>query len=96
MWRFWQKHGHLAEARRRLEAMEAAPWSRDDPRLRARLMEALGGVCWWQGDIAEMTERYREALELWLSIGDEAEIANAYYNASFEFAVPQTTRGPGP
>ena len=36
MWRFWQKRGHLAEARRRLEAMAAAPWSRDDPRLRAR------------------------------------------------------------
>ena len=96
MWRFWQKHGHLAEARRRLEAMEAAPWSRDDPRRRARLMEALGGVCWWQGDIAAMTARYREALELWLSIGDEAEIANAYYNASFEFAAPQMTQGPDP
>ncbi|MGZ9230504.1 MAG: hypothetical protein ACXW4H_04395 [Candidatus Limnocylindrales bacterium] len=41
-----------------------------------------------------MTARYREALELWLSIGDEAEIANAYYNASFEFAVPQTGQGP--
>ena len=51
MWRFWQKHGHLAEARRRLEAMAAAPWSRDDPRLRAKLMEALGGTCWWQGDL---------------------------------------------
>ena len=41
MWRFWQKHGHLAEARRRLEAMEAAPWSHDDPRLRA---QARGGA----------------------------------------------------
>ena len=29
---------------RRLEAMAAAPWSRDDPRLRARLLEALGGT----------------------------------------------------
>ena len=51
MWRFWQKHGHLAEARRRLEAMEAAPWSHDDPRLRAKLVEALGGTCWWQGEL---------------------------------------------
>ena len=44
LWRFWQKRGHLAEARRRLEAMAAASWSHDQPPLRARLMEALGGV----------------------------------------------------
>ena len=37
MWRFWQKHGHLGEARRRLDAIDAAAWSHDDPRLRARL-----------------------------------------------------------
>ena len=89
MWRFWQKHGHLAEARRRLEAMAAAPWSHDDARLRAKLMEALGGTCWWQGELGAMRLRYAEALELWLAIGDEAEIANAYYNASFQFAVPE-------
>lgn len=88
MWRFWQKHGHLAEARRRLEAMAAARWTGDDPRLRARLMEALGGVCWWQGDFPEMAKHYQEALDLWLAMGDEAEIANAYYNASFSHAVP--------
>ena len=88
MWRFWQKRGHLAEARRRLSAMEAATWSHDDLRLRAKLLEALGGVCWWQGDLAEMTRWYQEALEVSLANGDEAEIANAYYNASFAFAVP--------
>ena len=58
MWRFWQKHGHLGEARRRLDAISAESWSRDDPRLRARLMEALGGVCWWQGDLASMRTAY--------------------------------------
>jgi len=93
MWRFWQKHGHLAEARRRLEVMAAAPWSRDDPRLRARLMEALGGTYWWQGEIALMAPCYSEALELWLAIGDQAEIANAYYNASFQYAVPDQVAG---
>jgi predicted ATPase/class 3 adenylate cyclase len=90
MWRFWQKHGHLAEARRRLEAMAAAPWSHDDPRLRAKLLEALGGTCWWQGDLVEMSRRYREALSIWQTLDDETELANAYYNASFTFAF-----GPG-
>ena len=88
MWRFWQKHGHLAEARRRLEAMAAAPWSTEDPRLRGRLMEALGGVCWWQGDLVGMAGHYQEALDLWLAIGDDGELANAYYNASFSYAMP--------
>ena len=87
MWRFWQKRGHLYEARRRLEGMAAAPWSHDDPVLRARLMEALGGVYWWQADIARMKEAYEEALAIWRANGDRAELANALYNYSFAFAV---------
>ena len=92
MWRFWQKRGHLNEARRRLEAYAAAPWSRDDPVLRARLMEALGGVLWWQADIAAMGTAYREAVELWRAIGDKAEIANALYNYAFSFSVGANPR----
>jgi predicted ATPase/class 3 adenylate cyclase len=90
MWRYWQKRGHLAEARRRLQAMADAPWSREDPRLRARLMEALGGVCWWQADIPAMGIAYAEALELWQATGDKREIANALYNDSFRYAVSET------
>ncbi|HEY4226759.1 MAG TPA: adenylate/guanylate cyclase domain-containing protein [Candidatus Limnocylindrales bacterium] len=87
-WRFWQKRGHLYEARRRLEAITAAEWSRNDPILRARLDEALGGVCWWQGDVARMGPVYREAAEIWRSLGDRAELANALYNYAFTFTVP--------
>ena len=96
MWRFWQKRGHLAEARRRLEAMAAEPWSHDDPRLRAKLMEALGGTCWWQGrDRADGRLLRRRRSHLWLAIGDEAEIANAYYNASFQYRGPRGRRRTG-
>jgi predicted ATPase/class 3 adenylate cyclase len=87
-WRFWQKRGHLYEARRRLEAMAGSDWSRRDPRLRARLMEALGGVAWWQGDIAAMAPAYREAADLWRGLDDRAELANALYNYSFAYTVP--------
>ncbi len=92
MWRFWQKRGHLYEARRRLEAIAAEPWSREDPVLRARLMEALGGVYWWQADIARMKEAYGEALAIWRSRDDRAELANALYNYSFSFAVAPDAR----
>jgi tetratricopeptide (TPR) repeat protein len=87
MWRYWQKRGHLAEALRRLQAIASQPWSREDPVLRARLMEALGGVGWWRADAETMLPAYREALELWREIGDKREIANALYNLSFEHAV---------
>ena len=87
-WRFWQKRGHLYEARRRLDEIAAAPWSSADPMLRARLLEALGGVAWWQGDIRTMRPAYRDAVDLWRSLGDKAELANALYNYSFAFAVP--------
>jgi predicted ATPase/class 3 adenylate cyclase len=87
MWRYWQKRGHLVEARRRLDAIAREPWSRSDPVLRARLMEALGGVGWWQADLNTMVPSYAEALEIWRSIGDKREIANALYNNSFQYAV---------
>ncbi len=93
MWRFWQKRGHLYEARRRLEAIAAASWSRDDPVLRARLMEALGGVLWWQADLPGMKAAYAEALEVWRGQGDKSEIANALYNYSFSYAVNPESGG---
>jgi predicted ATPase/class 3 adenylate cyclase len=95
LWRFWQKRGYLVEGRRRLERIAAEPWSRDDPALRARLMEALGGIAWWQADLEAMASFYAEALDSWRSTGDQAEIANALYNASFSYVFadgPATPR----
>ncbi len=87
MWRYWQKRGHLAEASRRLRAMADAPWSHDDPVLRAHLMEAFGGVAWWQADLAAMAPAYNEALAIWEEVGDQREIVNALYNDSFQYSV---------
>ncbi|HYL40912.1 MAG TPA: hypothetical protein VET90_06350, partial [Candidatus Binatus sp.] len=88
LWRYWQKRGHLSEARRTLDAMAAQPWSRKDRRLPARLVEALGGICWWQGDLAAMRPAYEEAIALWREVGDRRELANALYNVSFVWTVP--------
>ena len=89
MWRFWQKRGHLPEARRRLEGLVARHWARRDAVLWARLNEALGGVAWWQADLIRMTEVYDEALRVWRELGDVREIANATYNASFAWIATQ-------
>ena len=83
LWRFWQKRGHLQEARRRLDDVAAKPWAAEDPAAEARLLEALGGVAYWQGDLVAALVPYRRALELWRGIGDRREIANALYNLAF-------------
>jgi predicted ATPase/class 3 adenylate cyclase len=90
MWRYWQKRGHLSEARRRLDAIAREPWSRDDQVQRARLMEARGGVGWWIADPAVMVPSYEEALAIWEAIGDKREVANALYNGSFKYALSGT------
>ena len=49
---------------------------------RAKALEALGGVCWWQGALAESLRAYRGALEIWRQLSDPRELANALYNLS--------------
>jgi predicted ATPase/class 3 adenylate cyclase len=96
LWRFWQMRGHLFEARRRLDAMVAAPWSNRLPVLQARLLEALGGICWWQADIPAMRAAYEAAVDLWRAEGDRSELANALYNYSFCFTIsPNPREAPG-
>jgi len=83
LWRFWQKRGYLDEGAARLTAILAAPWSGDDPVLRAKSLEALGGIRYWQGNIEAAIAPYAEATTMWREIGDERELANALYNESF-------------
>jgi non-specific serine/threonine protein kinase len=79
LWRFWQQRGYLREARQRLTSLDAHAWYMAPPS-RARLLEALGGVAYWQADGAAARSWYEAALEMWRTIGDRREIANALYN----------------
>ncbi len=87
LWRFWQKRGYLDEAAARLTAILAAPWSREDERRRAKVLEAMGGIRYWQGRIVEAVPPYGEATAIWRALGDRAELANALYNESFARTV---------
>jgi predicted ATPase len=82
LWRFWQMRGHLQEGRRRIEA--ALPLCAPDDRseLRARALQAAGGIAYWQGELKGMTGYYEEAVELWRELGDDAGLAGALYDAA--------------
>jgi predicted ATPase/class 3 adenylate cyclase len=85
MWRYWQIRGHLHEARRRVDQVLAMKGG--DPMRRAKAIEALGGIAWWQGDIDTCVGAYREALESQRELGGEREIANALYNLGLTDAL---------
>ena len=87
LWRFWQKRGYLDEGAARLTAILAAPWSREDAAMRAKALEALGGIRYWQGRIGDASPAYREATAIWRALGDQGELANALYNESFTRSI---------
>lgn len=87
LWRFWQQRGYINEARSRFDALVAENWTLE-PKARARLLEAAGGVAYWQADHDASTVWYAEALEIWCGIGDKREIANAIYNHVFAEIIP--------
>jgi predicted ATPase/class 3 adenylate cyclase len=88
VWRFWQKRGHLREARSRMETMIGRAWFEELPlALRARAHEVLGGIIYWHGDMIGARPSYEAALALWREAGDEAEVANALYNLSFTYSM---------
>ena len=86
-WRFWQKRGHLREARRRLDRLLARPWAAAPTPLRADALEAAGGVAYWHGDFEGARPPYEEALEIRRATGSAADVANALYNLSFCFTI---------
>jgi len=90
LWRFWQMRGFLHEARQRLTNLLALPGASEDPAVRAKALEALGGVTYWMADYEIARGFYEESLEIHRRLGDRAGIANALYNISFTYEVPQT------
>lgn len=81
LWRFWQTRGHLIEAEERIDRVLSR--ADGEPRVRAKALEAKGGVAYWKGNWPKARAPYEQALELLRSDGTQSELANALYNAAF-------------
>jgi predicted ATPase/class 3 adenylate cyclase len=73
---FWTSHGDWTEGCDHLRAAVAAP-GRDDERLRARALVALGSLLLLRGDLAEAAARFAEGRVLAVEAGDDAVLARA-------------------
>ena len=95
-WRFWQMRGHISEGRDRAEQVLKAATDVTDVHLRARALEAAGGLAYWQGDFAGARTHYQAWLDLEREAGSDRGIADALYNMCFTYFVsrenPKTGR----
>jgi predicted ATPase len=76
--RFWDRHGHLTEGRRWLNATLSMERARDRTGLRARALGAEGFLAIRQGDLASARPPIEESLAIFRELGDRAGIAQAF------------------
>jgi tetratricopeptide (TPR) repeat protein len=88
LWRFWQMRGHLTEGRERAEQAVGMTAELADAGLRARLLGAVGSLAYWQADWLSARGHYQAALEARREEGDRRGMAEALYNLSFAYWVP--------
>lgn len=88
LWRFWQMRGHLQEGRQRAERALALPGVEEFGDAYIRALEAAGGVAYWQGDMAGTSTFYEKRLALARATAADVAIANAMYDLSFVYLVP--------
>jgi len=80
MWRYWQSTERLVEGREWLESLLEMPGASDTAR--AKGLMALAGITYWQADLEKTMATYREALELFRSLDDPLNMAEARFSMS--------------
>jgi predicted ATPase/class 3 adenylate cyclase len=96
LWRFWQQHAHLAEARTRLERLLSLPSAQARTSDRVHGLSALGGVTYWQGDMTATRPIYEEALAIARELDDSRLIAESLYDLGFPIAIGGDPEGARP
>lgn len=95
--RFWVRRGYLSEGRTWLEAAQARAC---DDRYAVGIGNALGAICWQQGDLEAAERHYTETLQSAERLNDEATVAAILNNLGilcsdrglFEEALQHYTR----
>jgi predicted ATPase/class 3 adenylate cyclase len=87
LWRFWQVRGNLAEGRATLAELLARGDARQPTVARARALSALGGLAYWQSDMAEAERAYVEGLEIERGLDNPLGLIEALYNLGYSRSV---------
>ena len=80
LWRFWHAEGLLVEGGTLVEAALAMPDAPASGSVRAWAVAAAGNIAYWRSDSVAARGYYEEQVRLAKAAGDEACLADAYFN----------------
>jgi predicted ATPase/class 3 adenylate cyclase len=87
MWRFWQRRGHMREARSWFERLLAIPGAEAPTPARAKGLTGAAGIAYWQNDYSTAIAWYEEAEGIVRALGDRVWLADALYNSGTTAAL---------
>jgi len=90
LWRFWHMRGHLHEAEQVVQRVLALSHDASLDRERLRALDGAGGVSYWRGEFDRTRERYQEALDLAIRLGDRRQVAEQSYNLAFTYEIDRS------
>jgi predicted ATPase/class 3 adenylate cyclase len=89
LWRYWQGRGHLEEGWATVSRILVMPGADPPSPARLGLLDAAGGVAWWQGDLPRADRMYEQQVADARTLGDPGALALALFNRSHTMSSGQ-------
>jgi predicted ATPase/class 3 adenylate cyclase len=87
LWRFWHLRGHFTEGRGWMTELLLLPSAQSRTPARARGLNGLAGLAYWQGEHGLATAHWKESLDIWKEIGDRGQIAEVVYSLAYVASI---------
>ena len=87
MWDFWHYWAEIREGIDWLEQLLALPGASGPTDARARGLDALAGLVYWQGNPGRAWDLYEEAVAIRRSLGDDRALARALFHSAWAAAA---------
>ncbi len=91
VWDFWHYWAEVREGIASLESLLALPSAAAPTDARARGLDALGGLVYWQGKVDRAWDLYEEAVGIRRRLGDHHALADALFETAWAAAAAYDT-----
>jgi predicted ATPase/class 3 adenylate cyclase len=83
LWRFWHLRGHFTEGRTWVSQLLALPSGQARTAARAKGLNGIAGLVYWQADYELATTYWNESLSIWQELGDRGQVGEVLYSLAY-------------